>query len=97
VLTVTRKQQLVESFRAAGLRGLTGSEMARLVGAFWRLRLRELRDDGYVFLEHDSRIRPGRIFRWVLVTEPAPDAIGDDALFVPAPPPPGDAIYGESS
>ncbi len=54
---LTRKQRLLEEFRRAGLRGLTGDEMERVVGAFWRLRLRELRDDGCVFCETPSRFK----------------------------------------
>ncbi len=91
---VTRKDQLLEAFRSAGLRGLTAAEMEAAVGAFWRLRLGELKADGYVFCEHSGR--RGRTFRWVLALEPSPAPVaGDDALFVPPPPPPADAIWGE--
>lgn len=98
MLTMTRKQQLLDAFRTAGLRGLTGREMETVVGAFWKLRLRELRDDGCVFLEHRARFgRPGT-FRWVLVREPAAAGPGDDVddrLLDPPPAPPGNAIHGE--
>ncbi len=99
----TRKQQLLEAFRDAGRRGLTGLEMQGIVGAFWRLRLRELCQDGYVFLEHPSRVRRGDgtvpTFRWSLVTEPAPEQQepAEAPLLEPAPPPPGNAIFGDQS
>lgn len=99
MLTVTRKEQLLDAFRTAGLRGLTAREMEVLVGAFWKLRLRELRDDGCVFLEHRARFgRPGT-FRWVLVLEPAVDQAHDgveDRLLEPPVPPPGNAIHGDA-
>ncbi|MDP2712325.1 MAG: hypothetical protein Q8O56_13995 [Solirubrobacteraceae bacterium] len=100
---LTRKEQLLDAFREAGKRGLTGLEMQGVVGVFWRLRLRELQDDGVVFREDASKVahpRGGRhIFRWVLVYEPPPAADDDDAgtpaLFEAPPPPPASAIGGE--
>lgn len=94
---VTRKQQLLAAFQEAGRRGLTATEMQRVVGAFWKLRLRELRDDGCLFCERPSRRGRRGTFRWVLVTE-APLA-GDDAddverLLDPPASPPGNAIFG---
>lgn len=99
MLTVTRKQQLLEEFRTAGLRGLTADEMHRLVGGFWKLRVSELREDGCVFLEHQSRRRGAGTFRWVLVLEPTPDVVDADEdarLLDPPATPPGNAIHGET-
>lgn len=102
MLTLTRKQQLLEAFREAGRRGLTGAEMAGVVGEMWRLRLRELQADGVLLLEHPSRTRPGTIFRWSLVSEHAL-APGDDghlALFDAGelrPAPGVSAVFGEPS
>jgi hypothetical protein len=100
VLTVTRKQQLLEAFRTAGRRGLTAREMQREVGVMWRLRLGELRSDGYTFCDVPSRLQPGKTFRWVLVLEPRPDGDSDDVddierLLDPPPSPPGNAIGGD--
>lgn len=99
---MTRKEQLLEAFRDAGRRGLTGREMDATVGTMWRLRLRELAADGCVFLEHESKTRPGTTFRWSLVAELTPVA-GDDAtpaLFDAAelaPPAADDALFGDVS
>ena len=95
MLTVTRKQQLLEAFRAAGRRGLTASEMQAEVGVMWRLRLRELKLDGCIFCEYRSR-RGGTLpFRWSLVLEPAPPPVaGDERLLDPPPAPPGNALFG---
>lgn len=96
MLTMTRKQQLLEAFREAGARGLTAREMQALVGAFWKLRLRELRNDGCLFCEHRSRRSSGQIFRWQLVLEPVPPPAADEPrLFEPPPSPPRNAIAGE--
>lgn len=97
MLTVTRKQQLLEAFRTAGRRGLTAKEMQQVVGVMWRLRLGELRDDGCVFSEVPSQLHLGKTFRWVLVLEPRPDDDGsdvDERLFDP-PPTPRNAIGGD--
>lgn len=67
----TKKQILLDAFRDAGLRGLTGREMLDLIGENWRRRLVELEADGYVFNGRKSRYQSGRIYRWVLVVEPA--------------------------
>ncbi|MEJ7824933.1 MAG: hypothetical protein WKF48_05865 [Solirubrobacteraceae bacterium] len=94
-LAPTRKQQLVEAFRRAGRRGLTGAEMTRLVGVFWRLRLRELGGDGFVFHETPKRYGKG-VFRWTLVSEPRPGTEDhEDTLFEPPPAPPSSAIGGD--
>lgn len=95
----TRKQQLVDAFGVAGLRGLTGLEMQAAVGPLWRLRLRELCHDGFVFQEHASKVDASKTFRWVLVSEPAPGACGDDegVLLEPPPAAPANAIYGDPS
>lgn len=97
----TQKERLLERFREAGLRGLTGAEMQRVCGVFWRLRLRELRDAGYVFNEIPSRYARGGgrpVFRWTLCVEPRePAAEGDEpALFEPPAPPPASAVTGEA-
>ncbi len=95
MLTVARKERLLQAFREAGLRGLTADEMRSSTGEFWRLRLSELRADGYQFCEHPSRVRPGTTFRWVLVSEP-PTGGGDSATQEPLfSPTPDSAIGGE--
>lgn len=99
VLVVTRKQQLLEAFRRSGRRGLTAREMEQVVGMFWRLRLRELVDDGYRFAELRSRRQPSRVWRWALVSEPLePGPVVDPqaVLFDPPASPPADAIGGLS-
>lgn len=97
MLTVARKERLLEAFRAAGRRGLTAAEMSSHGGDWSRLRLKELQAEGYVFGEIESTRRPGTTFRWILISEPAVPA-GDDAqapLFDPAAPAaPDSAIEG---
>ncbi len=96
-LTVARKERLLEAFRRAGRRGLTAAEMAANAGEWSRLRLRELRDDGYVFVEVPSKRRPGTTFRWILTAEPTVPADDDaqESLFAAPAPPPDSAIGGE--
>ncbi len=96
MLTVARKERLLEAFRDAGLRGLTADEMRAQTGEFWRLRLSELRDEGYVFSELPSRVRPGTTFRWVLAFEPPTVGADESATQEPLFPAPGSAI-GDAS
>lgn len=104
MLTLTRKEQLLEAFRDAGRRGLTAAEMEAVVGKMWRLRLRELGADGCFFCETPSKQRRGTTFRWALVSEHVPVAEDDaaPALFAvdefdPPPPPPAPALFGDPS
>lgn len=95
MLTVARKERLLEAFRCAGGRGLTATEIASAAGGEWgRLRFKELQEEGYRFVEIPSKRRPGTIFRWVLAFEPpvAGDEVGQESLFTPAP---DNAIGGE--
>jgi hypothetical protein len=97
VVRVTRKEELLVAFRAAGRRGLTVVEMQGVVGACWRLRLAELCEDGCVFVEHPSRRRRGTTFRWALVFEPPAGAVEDggvERLFDPPPPVAANGLFG---
>ncbi len=96
-LTVARKERLLEAFRRAGRRGLTAAEMASHGGDWSRLRLSELRDEGYVFVEIPSKRRPGTTFRWILTAEPTvvPDDDAQASLFAAPAPAPDSAIGGE--
>lgn len=95
----SRKISLAEAFLVAGRRGLTAAEAERVAGPCWRLRLAELRAEGWRFREDRRRFGRRGVFRWVLLYAPPAEPsesekLSDPVLFEPEPPRPVSAVKG---
>ena len=95
-MIVSKKADLGAAFELAGRRGLTAAEASRIAGSAWRLRLAELKADGWRFREDRRRFGRQGVFRWVLVFAPAEEhphvEESAPALFEPEAPRPASAL-----